>query len=112
MRTWLGRGKTLQAGITICCLVAFILYGYDQGVLSGILQNEDFLNQFNHPSDSETGIIVSCFNLGCLAGCFSKYPALPFSRKPDSIRTAGGCRGFRGDMVGGDFAKQVLQLPL
>ncbi|KAL2106144.1 hypothetical protein VUR80DRAFT_7220 [Thermomyces stellatus] len=73
MRSWMGRGKSLQVGITICCLVAFILYGYDQGVLSGILQNEDFLDQFNHPTDSETGIIVSCFNLGCLAGCFVNF---------------------------------------
>ena len=72
MQTWLGRGKSLQVGITICCLVAFILYGYDQGVLSGILTNEDFLAQFNHPTDTETGIMVSCFNLGCLAGCFGK----------------------------------------
>lgn len=82
MRTWLGRGKSLQVGITICCLVAFVLYGYDQGVLSGILQNEDFLEQFNHPTDTETGIIVSCFNLGCLAGCFgTSKPSYPISQK-------------------------------
>ena len=57
--------------------MAFILYGYDQGVLSGILQNEDFLNQFDHPTDTETGIMVSCFNLGCLVGCFGRFKLLP-----------------------------------
>ena len=77
MRSWLGRGKSLQAGITICCLVAFVLFGYDQGVLSGILQNENFLEQFGHPNDTETGIIVSCFNLGCLAGCIGKLNLSP-----------------------------------
>ncbi|PKS11002.1 hypothetical protein jhhlp_002761 [Lomentospora prolificans] len=73
MHSWLGRGKGLQIGITCCCLVAFVLFGYDQGVFGGILQNEDWLNQFNHPSDSETGIIVSCYNLGCLSGCIITF---------------------------------------
>ncbi|KAK2764839.1 hexose carrier protein [Colletotrichum kahawae] len=69
----LGRGKGLQTGVTICCLIAFVLFGYDQGVFGGILQMEDWLDQFNHPSDSETGIIVSCYNLGCLAGCVLNF---------------------------------------
>ncbi|KAG7059649.1 hexose carrier protein [Colletotrichum scovillei] len=34
---------------------------------------EDWLNQFGHPSDSETGIIVSCYNLGCLTGCVLNF---------------------------------------
>lgn len=53
--------------------MAFVLFGYDQGVFGGILQNEDWLNQFHHPSDSKTGIIVSCYNLGCLAGCVINF---------------------------------------
>ena len=73
MRTWFGRGKSLQLSITTCCLMAFVLFGYDQGVFGGILQNEDWLNQFNHPSDSKTGIIVSCYNLGCLTGCVINF---------------------------------------
>ncbi|CAM1502720.1 Fc.00g074960.m01.CDS01 [Cosmosporella sp. VM-42] len=73
MKSWLGRGKGVRVGITICCLIAFILFGYDQGVFGGILQNEDWLNQFGHPSDSKTGIIVSCYNLGCLSGCIINF---------------------------------------
>ncbi|KAL3956080.1 hypothetical protein ACCO45_008926 [Purpureocillium lilacinum] len=73
MRTWLGRGRSLQVGITTCCLVAFVLFGYDQGVFSGILQNADWLDQFGHPSDTKTGIIVSCYNLGCLTGCIVNF---------------------------------------
>lgn len=72
MRSWFGRGKSLQAAVTACCLVAFILFGYDQGVFSSIVTNEDWMRQFNYPNDSEEGIIVSCYNLGCLLGCFSK----------------------------------------
>ena len=53
--------------------MAFILFGYDQGVFGGILQNEDWLSQFGHPSASKTGIIVSSYNLGCLAGCIGMF---------------------------------------
>ncbi|KAF2019571.1 general substrate transporter [Aaosphaeria arxii CBS 175.79] len=73
MHSWLGRGKSLRAGVTVCCLIAFVLFGYDQGVFGGILQNKDWLDQFDHPSDSKTGIIVSCYNLGCLAGCVLNF---------------------------------------
>ncbi|KAJ0110215.1 hypothetical protein J7T55_000647 [Diaporthe amygdali] len=52
---------------------AFILFGYEQGVFGPILQNEDWLDQFDHPSDSKTGIIVSCYNLGCLMGCVLNF---------------------------------------
>lgn len=71
-KSFLGPGKPIQQGITTCCLIAFILFGYDQGVFGGILQNEDWLDLFNHPSDIETGIIVSCYNLGCLVGCLGE----------------------------------------
>ncbi|KAJ5513240.1 hypothetical protein N7463_002792 [Penicillium fimorum] len=73
MHSILRRGKTLQFGLTVCCLMAFVLFGYDQGVFGGILENENWLDQFNHPSDSETGIIVSCYNLGCFSGCIVNY---------------------------------------
>ncbi|KAJ6136755.1 general substrate transporter [Penicillium chrysogenum] len=73
MHSFLGRGRTVQLGVTVCCLMAFLLFGYDQGVFGGILENKDWLNQFDHPSDSETGIIVSCYNLGCFAGCIVNY---------------------------------------
>lgn len=73
MHYWLGRGKGLQFGITVCCLIAFVLFGYDQGVFSGILQNEDWQAQFGHPGDTQTGIIVSSYNLGCLVGCIGEF---------------------------------------
>ncbi|KAL2843436.1 general substrate transporter [Aspergillus pseudodeflectus] len=73
MRTWFGRGKKLQLAVTSCCLCAFVLYGYDQGVFGGILENSDWLTQFNHPGDTLTGFITSSYNLGCLAGCFGNF---------------------------------------
>ncbi|PCD43178.1 hypothetical protein AU210_002280 [Fusarium oxysporum f. sp. radicis-cucumerinum] len=73
MRTWFGRGKKLQRAVTSCCLCAFVLYGYDQGVFGGILENEDWLRQFNDPGDTLTGFITSSYNLGCLLGCFKNF---------------------------------------
>ncbi|KAJ5487993.1 Major facilitator superfamily domaingeneral substrate transporter [Penicillium desertorum] len=73
MRTWYGRGRSLQVAVTSCCLVAFVLFGYDQGVFSGIIGNEDWRKQFGYPNDSEEGIIVSCYNLGCLLGCLINF---------------------------------------
>ncbi|KAH7136923.1 general substrate transporter [Dactylonectria estremocensis] len=69
----MGRGARLQAGISAMCLLSFVLFGYDQGVFGGILQNEDWLNQFSHPNDVMTGIIVSSYTLGCIGGCVLNF---------------------------------------
>lgn len=47
--------------------------GYDQGVFSGIVENEDFLGTMGHPGDSLLGIIVSIYNLGCFFGCIVNF---------------------------------------
>ncbi|KAH7119813.1 putative Myo-inositol transporter 1 [Dendryphion nanum] len=70
---WYGKGRPLRWAITIACQLAFVLFGYDQGVFSGIVGNEDFLNTFNHPSPGLEGIIVSIYNLGCFTGCILSF---------------------------------------
>jgi len=39
----------LRAAVYAACLSAFIFFGYDQGVLSGLLENEYFQRQFGNP---------------------------------------------------------------
>ncbi|KAJ5604903.1 hypothetical protein N7510_010057 [Penicillium lagena] len=73
MRAWYGRGQSLQIAVTSCCLAAFVLFGYDQGLFSGIVNNENWNKQFNYPDDTEEGVIVSCYNLGCLLGCVVNF---------------------------------------
>ncbi|KAL2800933.1 general substrate transporter [Aspergillus keveii] len=68
-----GTGRTLQAAIWAACGMAFILFGYDQGVFSGIVENENFLEHMSHPNDSLMGIIVSIYNLGCFTGCVINF---------------------------------------
>ena len=49
MRSWYGRGRSLRLAISYCCLTAFLFFGYDQGVFSGILQNKNWLDLYGHP---------------------------------------------------------------
>ncbi|KAF2018599.1 putative MFS sugar transporter [Aaosphaeria arxii CBS 175.79] len=70
---WFGRGLSLRIAITVACEMAFILFGYDQGVFSGIIGNEDFLKHMNYPGDGLMGIIVSIYNLGCFSGCIINF---------------------------------------
>ncbi|KAK6443192.1 hypothetical protein LTR95_000016 [Oleoguttula sp. CCFEE 5521] len=69
MRTMYGRGRPLRAAIYTCCLAAFLFFGYDQGVFGGILQNKHWLEQFDHPSDTITGITVASYCFGAFFGC-------------------------------------------
>ncbi|EAU35927.1 conserved hypothetical protein [Aspergillus terreus NIH2624] len=72
-----GRGLSLRMGIMLTCQISFVLFGakpldqhprYNQGVFSGIVGNENFLGLVGHPSSAVIGIIVSIYNLGCVAG--------------------------------------------
>ena len=62
-------GRLLVALITLTCSTSFLLFGYDQGVLSGIIgANNQFGEDFNHPNVSTQGLIVSVYQLGNVAG--------------------------------------------
>ncbi|PYH74803.1 sugar transporter-like protein [Aspergillus vadensis CBS 113365] len=63
-----GRGLSLRLAIMFTCQAAFALFGYNQAVFSGIINNADFLAIVHHPTTAVMGIIVSIYNLGCLLG--------------------------------------------
>ncbi|OAA59046.1 myo-inositol transporter 1 [Niveomyces insectorum RCEF 264] len=65
----LTRGLGLRILINISCDIAYVLFGYDQGVFGSIINNPDFVKTFDNPSAGLTGIIVAIYNLGCFAGC-------------------------------------------
>jgi len=68
-----GRGRKLQYAITFACQLAFILFGYDQGVFSGVVTNADWLDTFGHPNSGLEGIIVSIYNLGAFTGTIVNF---------------------------------------
>ncbi|OAL22877.1 hypothetical protein AYO22_06785 [Fonsecaea multimorphosa] len=68
-----GRGLPLRMAIMAACQIAFILFGYDQGVFSGIVGNENFLDTMGNPSAIILGIIVSIYTLGAFTGTIVSF---------------------------------------
>ncbi|KAF2457659.1 general substrate transporter [Lineolata rhizophorae] len=67
------RGKTIQAFLTIACSSGFLLFGYDQGVFSGVIVTPYFLDTFNNPDANLLGIVNAIYDIGGAAGaifCF------------------------------------------
>jgi hypothetical protein len=68
------RGKVLTALITLTCSVGFMLFGYDQGVLSGLIgANNQFGTDFDHPDPTTQGLIVSVYQLGNVGGSIAIF---------------------------------------
>lgn len=54
--------------ITLCCAIGFTLFGYDQGLYSGVVVNAEFLRDFNEPNSTLIAHISATFDVGCLMG--------------------------------------------
>ncbi|KAK9722602.1 hypothetical protein K7432_002549 [Basidiobolus ranarum] len=66
-----------------------LLFGYDVGVISGVLDMEPFQNQFPHTNDFSKGFIVSSLTLGCLIGSLAAYYVADFYGRRLSIICGG-----------------------
>jgi len=89
------RGQALNWAISTIAGIDFLLFGYDQGVMGGILTLPIFLDQFpsinpeaehlsSTRSDRSTyqGIAVASYNLGCLIGAIiTVFVGNPLGRK-------------------------------
>ncbi|KAI0765877.1 general substrate transporter [Trametes elegans] len=63
------RGKYLVSAITACCCQGFLLLGYDQGVMSGIIGADNQCDEdFGRPDPTTQGTIVSVLDIGCAVG--------------------------------------------
>ncbi|KAJ2802911.1 high affinity glucose transporter, partial [Coemansia guatemalensis] len=51
-----------------------LLFGYDTGIMSLILQMERFNEYFEHPGPLAAGIIVSSLTIGCFVGSLLSGP--------------------------------------
>ncbi|GAA5863241.1 hypothetical protein JCM8547_002874 [Rhodosporidiobolus lusitaniae] len=62
--------QLLMASITACCGSGMLLFGYDQGVLGGVLTGGPFRAQFPELTTNATlqGFTVAVYELGCAAG--------------------------------------------
>ncbi|KAI5812965.1 general substrate transporter [Pyronema omphalodes] len=71
MAPYLGlRGKNLGFFVSFICTTGFLLFGYDQGVMSGIITSEQFNHEIPQTRDNATmqGFVTAIYEIGCLAG--------------------------------------------
>ncbi|KAE8154826.1 general substrate transporter [Aspergillus avenaceus] len=79
------RGRKLRLAITITAVLGFSLFGYDQGLMSGIISGNEFTEEFHalyippkdDPSFSQSysehvstlrGAVTACYEIGCFFG--------------------------------------------
>lgn len=76
------KGRTLVAAITSVCASGFLLFGYDQGVMSGVVVSNYFLDTMGHPSSLMLGTITSLYDVGAIFGAIAAaFCAEPLGRK-------------------------------
>ncbi|KAK9452552.1 general substrate transporter [Dipodascopsis uninucleata] len=67
-------GGTLLFFLTFCNACSMGWFGYDQGVFSGVIIAEDFIEHFPETKRANVnGITSSCFSLGAFIGCLVAF---------------------------------------
>ncbi|KAH8819329.1 general substrate transporter [Xylogone sp. PMI_703] len=61
-------GTPLVIAITSVCSSAFLLFGYDQGVMSGVVISHYWLEQMGNPSTLMVGTITALYDVGAVFG--------------------------------------------
>lgn len=76
------RGHLLVALITSVCSSGFLLFGYDQGVMSGVIISQSWLAAMGSPSPLIVGTITALYDVGAIFGAvLAAFTAEPLGRK-------------------------------
>lgn len=77
-------GKKLRWAITATSTIGFSLFGFNQGLMSGIINAENFHDYFPGTDDSVVqGAVTSCYELGCFFGAlFVLFRGEKIGRRP------------------------------
>ncbi|KAI2606603.1 general substrate transporter [Hypoxylon sp. NC1633] len=70
------KGKWLTFWITFACATDMTLFGYDQGVFSGVVISKDYLDthELNGPDKTSTlSIITAIYTIGCFFGAITAF---------------------------------------
>ncbi|KAI5957008.1 hypothetical protein KGF54_000627 [Candida jiufengensis] len=79
------RGKKLRIAVTVIATTGFSLFGYDQGLMSGLISGEQFNWEFPPTKGNPTiqGAVTACYELGCFFGAiFALVRGDKIGRKP------------------------------
>ncbi|RDW60651.1 hypothetical protein BP6252_12034 [Coleophoma cylindrospora] len=61
-------GRPLFSAVTALTCLGFLLIGYDNGLMGGLVNSTAFTNTFGAPSPTITGLIVAIYEVGCFLG--------------------------------------------
>lgn len=63
-------GRPLSLAVSIVATTGFLLFGYDQGVMSGIISADPFMHYFPETYNDATwqGFVTAIYEIGCLLG--------------------------------------------
>ncbi|KAF2832636.1 general substrate transporter [Ophiobolus disseminans] len=65
------RGRALMLTISLLTSLGFMLIGYDNGLMGGLVGAPAFNDTFSHPSATMIGTIVAIFEIGCFTGAMA-----------------------------------------
>ncbi|CCM05234.1 uncharacterized protein FIBRA_07444 [Fibroporia radiculosa] len=76
------RGAALITVLTSVCSTGFCLFGYDQGVMSGVVISSFWLEQMGNPSTIMVSTITALYDVGAIFGAiFAAFTSEPLGRK-------------------------------
>ncbi|KAI5460507.1 general substrate transporter [Mariannaea sp. PMI_226] len=85
------RGKALVTAVTLASCQAFLLLGYDQGVMAGIIGADNrFGRDFNSPNADMQGNITALYDIGCVFGSILCYFVGEMFGRRTMLFTGGG----------------------
>ncbi|OAA51826.1 sugar transporter STL1 [Metarhizium rileyi] len=61
-------GRALLLTVTVLTSLGFMLIGYDNGLMGGLVNSPAFGSSFGYPSSKMIGVIVAIFEVGCFLG--------------------------------------------
>jgi sugar porter (SP) family MFS transporter len=61
-------GQALILTVSVLTSLGFMLIGYDNGLMGGLVNTDSFNKSFDTPSTSMIGVIVAIFEVGCFFG--------------------------------------------
>ncbi|KAG5985645.1 hypothetical protein E4U43_005957, partial [Claviceps pusilla] len=62
------QGRVLLLAVTTLTSLGFMLIGYDNGLMGGLVNSPAFRRTFQEPSSTMIGVIVAIFEVGCFFG--------------------------------------------
>ena len=99
------RGLALVYEIKSVCSVGFILFGYEQGVMAGVIFSEDWLKLMGYPSTVLIGTINSIYDVGAVVGAIvAAFISERLGRKRMLLLGA-GVVGVGGILMGSAFGR-------